>query len=75
MFDHILQKTRVIYWQYGNVTCAGYPLDNIDTISKGGSLNEKSALSIIVRGVRDRIDSWPKLDVCRIRRNPLLIWR
>ena len=56
MFDHILQKTRVIYWQYGNVTCAGYPLDNIDTISKGGSLNEKSALSIIVRGVRHPID-------------------
>ena len=35
MFDHILQKTRTIYWQYGNVTCAGYPLDDIDTIGKG----------------------------------------
>ncbi|CAF3827144.1 unnamed protein product [Rotaria sordida] len=50
MFDHILQKTRIIYWQYGNVTCAGYPLDDIDTIGKDGSLNDTSALNIIVRG-------------------------
>ena len=52
MFDHILQKTRTVYWQYGNVTCAGYPLSDIDTIGKDGSLNDTSALSIIVRGVR-----------------------
>jgi hypothetical protein len=51
MFDHILQKTRIVYWQYGNVTCAGYPLDDIDTIGKDGSLNDTSALNIIVRGV------------------------
>ena len=51
MFDHILQIIRTIYWQYGNVTCAGYPLDDIDTIGKDGSLNENSALSIMVRGV------------------------
>jgi hypothetical protein len=51
MFDHILQKVRTVYWQYGNVTCAGYPLDDIDTIGKDGSLNETSALSIMVRGV------------------------
>jgi len=51
MFDHILQKTRTVYWQYGNVTCAGYPLDDIDTIGKDGSLNDTSALNIIVRGV------------------------
>ncbi|CAF3232742.1 unnamed protein product [Rotaria socialis] len=50
MFDHILQKTRIIYWQYGNVTCAGYPLDDIDTIGKDGSLDDTSALNIIVRG-------------------------
>ncbi|CAF1026088.1 unnamed protein product [Rotaria sordida] len=50
IFDHILQKTRIIYWQYGNVTCAGYPLDDIDTIGKDGSLNDTSALNIIVRG-------------------------
>jgi hypothetical protein len=53
MFDHILQKTRIIYWQYGNVTCAGYPLDDIDTIGKDGSLNDTSALNIIVRGVSE----------------------
>lgn len=51
MFDHILQKVRTIYWQYGNVTCAGYPLNDIDTIGVDGSLNETSALSILVRGV------------------------
>lgn len=56
MFDHILQKTRTVYWQYGNVTCAGYPLSDIDTIGKDGSLNDTSALSIIVRGVGDRFD-------------------
>lgn len=56
MFDHILHKSRTIYWQYGNVTCAGYPLDDIDTIGKDGSLNETSALSIIVRGVSDRYE-------------------
>ncbi|CAF1153906.1 unnamed protein product [Adineta ricciae] len=50
MFDHILQKIRTVYWQYGNVTCAGYPLDDIDTIGKDGSLNDTSALNIIVRG-------------------------
>ncbi|CAF4999885.1 unnamed protein product [Rotaria sp. Silwood1] len=50
IFDHILHKTRIIYWQYGNVTCAGYPLDDIDTIGKDGSLNDTSALNIIVRG-------------------------
>ncbi len=54
MFDHILQKTRTVYWQYGNVTCAGYPLDDIDTIGKDGSLNDTSALSIIVRGVSEK---------------------
>lgn len=52
MFDHILQKTRTIYWQYGNVTCAGYPLEVIDSIGQDGSLNDDSALNIIVRGVR-----------------------
>ncbi|UJR09976.1 hypothetical protein I4U23_014200 [Adineta vaga] len=50
MFDHILQKIRTIYWQYGNVTCAGYPLADIDTIGKDGSLSDTSALNIIVRG-------------------------
>jgi len=56
MFDHILQKTRTVYWQYGNVTCAGYPLDDIDTIGKDGSLNDTSALNIIVRGVSRMLD-------------------
>lgn len=51
MFEHILQKTRIVYWQYGHVTCAGYPLDDIDTIGKNGALNDRSALSIIIRGV------------------------
>ncbi|CAF0922969.1 unnamed protein product [Didymodactylos carnosus] len=50
LFDHILQKSRDIYWQYGNVTCAGYPLEDIDTIGKDGSMNDTSALNIIVRG-------------------------
>ena len=73
MFDHILQKTRTIYWQYGNVTCAGYPLDDIDTIGKDGSLNDTSALSIIVRGVSvyRRLECHELLFV---NRNQQVIW-
>ena len=73
MFDHILQKTRTIYWQYGSVTCAGYPLDDIDTIGKDGSLNDTSALSIIVRGVKIDISNVThELVFCH--RNQQVIW-
>lgn len=51
MYEHILEKERQVYWIYGNVTCAGYPLTHIDTISPTGEINTDSALNIIVYGV------------------------
>ncbi|PVD21847.1 hypothetical protein C0Q70_17649 [Pomacea canaliculata] len=50
MYEHILEKERQVYWIYGNVTCAGYPLTHIDTISPTGEINTDSALNIIVYG-------------------------
>ncbi|ESO92828.1 hypothetical protein LOTGIDRAFT_216486 [Lottia gigantea] len=50
MYEHILEKERKEFWKYGNVTCAGYPLDHIDTISTGGEINFNSALNLIVYG-------------------------
>lgn len=51
MFEHILEITREVYWMYGDVTSAGYPLTDIDTISENGEINTNSALNLIVRGV------------------------
>lgn len=51
MFQHILEIEREIYWIYGDVTCAAYPLEYIDTISPTGHINRKSALALIIYGV------------------------
>lgn len=51
MYDHILEIEREVYWVFGNVTCAAYPLEHIDTISETGEINTKSALYNIVYGV------------------------
>ncbi|XP_070540761.1 transient receptor potential cation channel subfamily V member 5-like isoform X2 [Ptychodera flava] len=48
MFDHILELEREVYWIYGNVTCAAYALNGLDTIDATGEINDKSALHIIV---------------------------
>ncbi|CAG5117325.1 unnamed protein product [Candidula unifasciata] len=50
MFEHILEMVREVYWLYGNVTSAGYPLTDIDTISSTGEINMDSALNLIVQG-------------------------
>ncbi|XP_035828047.1 transient receptor potential cation channel subfamily V member 5 isoform X2 [Aplysia californica] len=50
MYEHILEIIREVYWLYGNVTSAGYPLDDIDTISDTGEINCDSALHLIVYG-------------------------
>lgn len=50
MYEHILEIIRQIYWIYGNVTCAGYPLPDIDTISASGELDKFSALNLVVYG-------------------------
>ncbi|XP_048244960.1 transient receptor potential cation channel subfamily V member 5-like isoform X3 [Haliotis rufescens] len=50
MYEHILEIEREVFWLFGNVTCAGYPLEDIDTISSTGEINKDSALNLIVYG-------------------------
>ncbi|XP_076454836.1 transient receptor potential cation channel subfamily V member 5-like [Babylonia areolata] len=50
MYEHVLEKERCTMWIYATVTCAGYPLAAIDTISPSGEINHNSALNLIVYG-------------------------
>jgi len=52
MFEHIMRIDREVYWIYGNVSCAGYPLEHIDTISATGDINRNSVTYHVVYGVR-----------------------
>lgn len=52
MFFHILNIEREIYWQIGSITCAAYPLSQIDTIDiETGNISKDSALNLVVFGV------------------------
>ena len=51
MYEHILEIERQVYWIYGSVTCAAYPLEHIDTISATGEININSAMYHVVTGV------------------------
>ncbi|XP_077992158.1 transient receptor potential cation channel subfamily V member 6-like [Glandiceps talaboti] len=51
MFDHILELEREVYWIYGNVTCAAYALNGLDSIHADGEINDKGALHIIVNQI------------------------
>ncbi|XP_071540423.1 uncharacterized protein nan isoform X2 [Panulirus ornatus] len=54
IFFHILNIEREIYWQIGNITCAAYPLDYLDTISvQTGETQTKSALNLIAYGDKE----------------------
>ncbi|XP_045115765.1 transient receptor potential cation channel subfamily V member 5-like [Portunus trituberculatus] len=54
IFFHILNIEREIYWQIGNVTCAAYPLDYLDTINVNtGETQTKSALNLIAYGNKE----------------------
>ncbi|XP_019698427.1 transient receptor potential cation channel subfamily V member 5 [Harpegnathos saltator] len=54
MFFHILNIEREIYWQIGSITCAAYPLSQIDTIDINiGTINKNSALNLVVFGEKD----------------------
>ncbi|XP_013397110.1 transient receptor potential cation channel subfamily V member 5 [Lingula anatina] len=50
MYEHILEIEREVYWMYGNVTCANYPLQDIDTIAPDGRINPRSVLREVVYG-------------------------
>ena len=51
MYEHILDIEREILWVYGNMTCAAYPLEHIDTISMTGEINTNSVMYHIIFGV------------------------
>ncbi|XP_050307114.1 transient receptor potential cation channel subfamily V member 1 isoform X2 [Anthonomus grandis grandis] len=54
IFFHILKLERDIYWQIGSITCAAYPLSQIDTIDvKTGQISKTSALNLVVFGEKD----------------------
>ncbi|KAG5682668.1 hypothetical protein PVAND_012006 [Polypedilum vanderplanki] len=54
MFFHILNIDREIYWQLGSITCAAYPLEQLDTINtKTGNINKDSVLNLVVFGDKD----------------------
>lgn len=54
MFFHVMNIEREIYWQLGSVTCAAYPLEQIDTIcGRTGNISKDSALNLVVFGDKD----------------------
>ncbi|XP_076042112.1 uncharacterized protein LOC143026009 [Oratosquilla oratoria] len=54
IFFHILNIDREIYWQIGNITCAAYPLEDLDTINyRTGETQKKSALNLITYGEKE----------------------
>lgn len=54
MFFHIMNIEREIYWQLGSITCAAYPLSQIDTIDGDtGNISKDSALNLVVFGDKD----------------------
>lgn len=54
MFFHIMNIEREIYWQIGSITCAAYPLGQVDTIDVNtGTINNNSALNLVVFGDKD----------------------
>lgn len=54
MFFHIMNIEREIYWQLGSITCAAYPLNQIDTIDgETGHISKDSALNLVVFGDKD----------------------
>lgn len=54
MFFHILNIEREIYWQIGSITCAAYPLSQVDTIDVNtGQISHNSALNLVVFGDKD----------------------
>ncbi|XP_060516744.1 transient receptor potential cation channel subfamily V member 5 [Cylas formicarius] len=54
IFFHIMNLEREIYWQIGSITCAAYPLSQIDTIDEEtGQICKISALNLVVFGDKD----------------------
>ena len=46
-----MEKLRTVDWVYADISCATYPLANVDTISHDGSIDANSCLYIILNAV------------------------
>ena len=46
-----MERIRFNYWNYANISCAAYPLENIDSISADGSTDMHSCLYIVLNTV------------------------
>jgi len=46
-----LETLRTVYWIYADISCAAYPLKNVDTISDDGTIDTNSVLYIILNTV------------------------
>lgn len=51
IFFFVLETKREIYWVYANISCAAYPLKDVDTISETGKIDTKSVLHLILNKV------------------------
>ncbi|KAI6201301.1 Nanchung [Aphelenchoides besseyi] len=51
MFHLIVKEERHIYWTYGGVMSAGYPLQHLDSIEPStGEINRNSGLALVIYG-------------------------
>ena len=51
MFQFILDKLRIVWFTYADVSCGTYPMATIDTIAEDGSTDTTSAIYLVVNGV------------------------
>ena len=65
---------RQVHWTYADVTCATYPLKDIDSIAEDGSFDTHSCLNIILNTVNQnrhknnelKIDCFLNCFICAI---------
>jgi hypothetical protein len=50
MFEAIVKEERHVYWTYGGVLSAAYPLQHLDSIGPTGEINRNSGLALVVYG-------------------------
>ncbi len=53
IFFYISEIVRFKFYVYANIECAGYQVENIDTIAADGSIDRNSALHLAVYGDTD----------------------
>ena len=53
MFQFILEKLRIVWFTYADISYGSYPLATIDTIAQDGTTDTKSAIFLITNGETD----------------------